>query len=131
MSQIIRAFAAQHGITLFLLPLHSSHMLQPFDQGFFRRVKIQFGQFARIREFSKMTSTCERVFMALQATFVTRIIWNLWTPAGIVPVIESGKDTGSELDCNRILRDAPAHHELPQSEKMLAAGQCASHNLEF
>jgi hypothetical protein len=76
MSQVIRAFAAAHGITLFLFSPHSSDRLQPLDQGFFCRVKVQFGQFPRIREFSKTTSTCERVFMAQQATFITRIIWN-------------------------------------------------------
>jgi hypothetical protein len=50
--------------------------------------------------------------MAVQATFGTQIIWNSWTHAGIVPAIESGKCTGNELGCNRILRDRAAHHEL-------------------
>jgi hypothetical protein len=41
------------------------------------------------------------------------MIWSSWTYAAIVPVIESGKCTGSELDCNRILRDPAVHHEFP------------------
>jgi hypothetical protein len=125
MSQIIRAFAAQHIITLFLLPPHSSHLLQPLDQGFFRPVKTQFGQFARTREFSKRTSTCECVFMALQATFVTRIIWNSCAQVGIVPVIESGKCTRSELDWSRILRDPAIHHgPLPIQENARGSPVC-------
>jgi hypothetical protein len=65
MSEVISAFAAEHGITLFLLPPHSSHLLQPLDQGSFRRTKLQFGQFPRLRDFSKATSTCKCVFMAI------------------------------------------------------------------
>jgi hypothetical protein len=76
MSEVISAFAAENGITLFLLPPHSSHLLKPLDQGFFRRIKVQFGQFPRLRDFSKATSTCKCLFMALQGTFVARNIWN-------------------------------------------------------
>jgi hypothetical protein len=49
MSQLIGAFAAEHGITLFLLPLYSNDLLQSLDQGFFLRVKVQFGQLPRIQ----------------------------------------------------------------------------------
>jgi hypothetical protein len=88
-AQLINSFAAEHGIALFLLPPHGSHLLQRLDQGFVRRVKVQFGRFRRIKKLSKVTSTCECVFMALQAMFITRIIWNSWRHSGIVPVIES------------------------------------------
>jgi hypothetical protein len=64
MSEAISAFTAEHVIAFFLLPPHSSHLLQPLDQGFFRHVNVQFGQFQRIKEPSKVMSTCERFFMA-------------------------------------------------------------------
>jgi hypothetical protein len=57
MLEVISAFTAEHGITLFLLPPHSSHLLQLLDQGFFSRVKVQFEQFQRIKELSKVTSS--------------------------------------------------------------------------
>jgi hypothetical protein len=111
MSEVISVFAAEHGITLFLLPPNSSHLLQPLDEGFFRRVKIQFGQFQRIKELSKVTSTCERAFIALQGSFTTRLIWNSRSHAGIVPVIDSGNCIRAELDCNRISYDPAVHHQ--------------------
>jgi hypothetical protein len=63
-SEVISDFAGEKGITLFLLPPYSNHLPQPLDQGFCRRIKVQFRQFPRLRDFSKVTSTCERVFMA-------------------------------------------------------------------
>jgi hypothetical protein len=43
MSDVIRTFTVEHGITLFFVPPQSSHLLQPLDQGSFRRIKDQFG----------------------------------------------------------------------------------------
>jgi hypothetical protein len=104
-------------------------MLQPFDQGLFRRVKVQFGQFQRSKELSKVTSTWERVFMALQGNFITRLIWNSWSHAGIIPVINSGNCIRAELDCDRISCNPAVHHERPIRENA-RGDQYSNYNLE-
>jgi hypothetical protein len=43
LTETVNAFASQNDITLVIVPQHSSHMLQPFDQVLFRRVKAQLG----------------------------------------------------------------------------------------
>jgi hypothetical protein len=54
--------------------------------------------------------------MVLQAIFITRIIWNSWSHASIVPVIKSGKCIGCRFESDRILRDLSVHHEHPIQE---------------
>jgi hypothetical protein len=54
--------------------------------------------------------------MVLQGTFMTRIIWNSGSHAGIVPAIESGKRIRCELDCDHVLRDLSIQHEHPVRE---------------
>jgi hypothetical protein len=43
--------------------------------------------------------------MAIQATMITRLIWNSWKHAGIIPVIESGECVRCVLDAQRVLSD--------------------------
>jgi hypothetical protein len=83
---------------------------------FFRRVKVQFGQFQRIKELSKVTSTCERVFMAMQGSIITGLIWNSWCHAGIVPVIDFGNCIRAEPDYDRISCDPVMHYQQPIQE---------------
>jgi hypothetical protein len=124
MLEVIRAFTAEHGITLFLLPPHSGHLLQPLDQGFFCRVKVQFRQFQRIKEPLKATSTCEHFFTGLQGSFITRLIWNSWSPARIVPVIDSGNCIRTELDCDRIPCDPTVQKQQPIQENARGRRVC-------
>jgi hypothetical protein len=103
--QVLGPWAAMHHILLVVLPPHTSHLLQPLDQGFFRRLKTQYSVFQRIPELSKISSSLERIWMAFQATTITRLICNSWKHAGIVPVIENGECIRCELDSQRVLRD--------------------------
>jgi hypothetical protein len=89
-SEVISLFTGHDNIIMFLLPSQSVHCLQPLGQGFFRRMKAQFAQYARIQEFVTMTSTCERFFMAFQDSLVTRIIWKSLEHSVIVSVIANG-----------------------------------------
>jgi hypothetical protein len=102
---ILGAWAAMNRLLLVLLPPHASHLLQPLDQGFFRRLKTRYGIFQRIPELSKISSSLERIWMAFQATTITRLIWNSWKHAGIVPVIENGECIRCQPDSQRILSD--------------------------
>jgi hypothetical protein len=109
---------------LCLLPSHSGHLLQPLDSGFFRRVKVQFGQFQKIEKLSKVASTCKRIFMALQGSLITRLIWNSWSRAGIVPVIDSGNCIRAELDRDCISCAPAVHHQQPIQENPRGRSVC-------
>jgi transposase len=105
LSEILTAWAAQHHILLYLLPPHSTHLLQPLDQGFFRRLKIQYSLFAPIKDVSKISSSLERIWMAIQATTITRIVWNAWIHTGIICIVKKGECEHCELDPARVLDD--------------------------
>jgi hypothetical protein len=47
LSEVLNAWAGANRILLYLLPPHNSHLLQPLDQGFFRRFQIQHSLFAQ------------------------------------------------------------------------------------
>jgi transposase len=105
LSDLLNAWAAQHPVILYSFPPHSSHLLQPLDQGFFRRLKIQYGLFAPVKGISKISGTLERIWMAVQAATITRIIWNAWSHTGIVAMISQGVCVGCTLDLNRVLSE--------------------------
>jgi hypothetical protein len=105
LSEILNAWAAENQILLYTLPPHSSHLLQPLDQGFFRRLKIQYGLFPAIKHMSKISGILERIWMAIQATTVTRLVWNAWQHTGIVPGIEEGVCQRCTLSPEHVLAD--------------------------
>jgi hypothetical protein len=105
LSEILTAWAVQNHILLYFLPPHSNPLLQPLDQGFFRRLKIQYSLFAPIKGLSKISSSLERIWMAIQATTITRIVLNAWTHTGIICAVEDGECKRCELDPARVLGD--------------------------
>jgi hypothetical protein len=105
LSEIVSAWAAQNHIILYLLPPHSTHLLQPLDQGFFRRLKIQYSLFMPIKGISKISSSLERIWMAIQASTVTRIVWNAWGHTGVICEIENGECVRCGVDPARVLKD--------------------------
>jgi hypothetical protein len=105
LSEILNAWAAEHQILLYLLPAHSSHLLQPLDQGFFRRLKIQYSLFPPIKGLSKISSSLERIWMAIQATTIARLVWNAWTHTGIACTIRNGECRECTLQPEHVLRD--------------------------
>jgi hypothetical protein len=98
-----RPIALAHNITFYVLPPHSSHLLQPLDQGFFRRLKSQFELMHFTNGFSKITEILEQIMMAIQATTINQTIWRSWFNTGISPIIENGNAVTARLDKERIL----------------------------
>ena len=62
LSSPMNALCAEQKINLVVLPLHSSHLLQPSDQLIFRRMKQESGQLGVIRTLTNVSSTLERVW---------------------------------------------------------------------
>jgi hypothetical protein len=115
--KLLNAWARENHITLCLLPPHSSHLVQPLDKGFFRRVKAQFASLAPLQGFSHISDICERIHMSIEAASVTLIIWNSWKSAGIVPVIQDGVCRSLVLDESRPLSNPTLDHApLPVME---------------
>jgi hypothetical protein len=114
LSDELFAAAAENGVTLFMLPPHSSHLLQALDKGFFKRVKTQFTSFGKLATMSKISSTCERIHMAMQASTVTLTIWHSWSSTGIIPVIEEGVCTKVILREEDVLLDSRLAHAQPE-----------------
>jgi hypothetical protein len=111
--EVIKAWAAQHNILLYLLPVHSSHLCQPLDRGWFRKVKCNFTSAVGPKTLSKISFVLERVHMAFQASYVSRTIWNCWTESGIVPVIEQGKCVRFTVEEDRVLLKPSLDHGDP------------------
>jgi hypothetical protein len=61
LSEVLNVWAAANRILLYILPPHSSYLPQPLDQGFVRRLKIQYSLFAPIKSFPKISSSLERI----------------------------------------------------------------------
>jgi hypothetical protein len=103
LSELLCAWSAENEIGLYLLPPHSSHLTQPLDRGYFRMLKSSFQRMDYIPGLSKISDIQERMFMAFQASNVTRKIWNSRAASGIVPVIDEGMCVGFELVPDKVL----------------------------
>ena len=114
-SLTLRAFCGLNDITVLLLPPHSSHLLQPLDRGFFRRVKSQFSSFPAEEGISKISNTLERVFEAFEACHVTGFVWRCWAHASIAPVVEDGEVRGYVPVVEKVLEQPALNHEVVES----------------
>jgi hypothetical protein len=101
---MLNAWAADN-IILCALPPHSSHLLQPLDQGFFHRLKVQYALFRNSSGLSKISGILERVWMVIEASSVTRLIWNAWSHTGIIATITNCTCNGFRLDVDHVLSD--------------------------
>jgi hypothetical protein len=84
LSDVLNAWIAENQILLSLLPPHSSHLVQPLDQGFSRRLKVEYSLFATITILSKRSSSLDRIWMLIQATIIARLVWNTGSHTGSV-----------------------------------------------
>ena len=89
-SPLLAALCAENRISLYVIPPHTSHILQPLDQDIFRWMKKEYSQFEQPTGLSKISSTLERVWSSYQATNVIHTVVSSWTRTGIVPQIEEG-----------------------------------------
>jgi hypothetical protein len=105
LSEVLKSWAASNRILLYLLLFHSSHLLQPLDQGFFRRLQIQYSLFAPIKNLSKIFNSFERIWTAIEATMIARLIWNGWTHTDNVCMIHEGECRECALDAEHVFAD--------------------------
>jgi hypothetical protein len=105
LSEALNELAAASRILLYLLPPHSSYLLQRLDQGFFRRLKIQYSLFAPIKKLSKIARLLERIWVAIEATTIAHLLWNAWTHTGIVCMIRERECRECALDAGHVLAD--------------------------
>jgi hypothetical protein len=111
--QLAKAICAQNNITLYLLPPHSSHLCQPLDRGYFRSLKSCYARQPRMEGLSKISSMCERIYGAYQASSVILTVWNSWKASGFVPTIQDGRCVGFTLDPNQVLKRGSLQHPVP------------------
>lgn len=94
---------AERNIKLIFIPPHSSHILQPLDQVFFKNVKRQFSLRRKIIPVSEISSTLQRISSAYQAASVDWDIIQSWAHTGVVPMRDTGGPWRIELDLRKIL----------------------------
>ena len=90
LSEGLNALLASQRVKTYLLPPHSSHLLQPLDQWIFRKMKIEFSQMRPIPGLTKISSTLERVWSAYQSCDVFWVVWSSWRQSGLEPHIRNG-----------------------------------------
>ena len=103
--ELTGAFAAIHGISLISIPPHSSHLLQPLDRQYFRRVKQLYAIYGPRPGLLKVMATILRVVQSIVSAAVMSTIVKSWEMTGICPVVENREVVGIALDPTRITVD--------------------------
>lgn len=115
-TDMLKAACAERDIIIYVLPPHSSHLVQPLDQMIFQRMKREFATIAPIRGLSKISGTLERVWSAYQAADVCLFIWQSWAHCGIDPIVEDGRCVGCLLNPDLVLDNKCLKHEMKVNE---------------
>ena len=113
----LTAYLAEANIQLIFIPPHSSHVLQPCDQGYFRRLKQIYNGSSPIRGYAKIAAMLQRVSSAFQGANVDFTIISSWGKTGIEGVVESGDVTRVRLNRDVVLNGGELHLEQP-SERL-------------
>ena len=95
--------AAELDIHIIVLPSHSSHILQPLDQGFFRSLKAIYACVPKFPNVSKISTILQKIFTAIEECDNHQLILQSWAHAGIHPIIEDGIVTHVKVDETAIL----------------------------
>ena len=106
----IKEILGNHNISLILIPPHSSHLLQPLDQRYFKRVKQAFVQRKDVVGCSSISSTLQRISCAFQSASTDWDILQSWSHTGIVIEYESFADPVIRLDREKILETGEVRH---------------------
>ena len=101
--QLTAAYAAQHGVTLVAIPPHASHLVQPLDRQFFKKVKQLYSFYTPRSDLEKITATILRVVQSIQSASSMSVIVGSWQMAGLRPVIENREVVRVEVDSRRVL----------------------------
>ena len=89
-TEMIKSICAINNIILFVIPPHTSHILQPLDLCFFSMIKTNYRSSKRDYGYSVFTNKIEHIYISLQKAHVTHYILSSWKKAGIVPILEFG-----------------------------------------
>ena len=109
-SDLLLSACAAQNIFVALLPPHSSYLLQPLDQGIFRKAKSEYQITKEYPNATKFSDNMQRIFSSLQAAKTTQIIFQSWSHAGIIPIINNGIVTHVQLMKEKVLNDPLLHH---------------------
>lgn len=115
LSDHIFSQAATFNVNIIVLPSHSSHILQPLDQGFFRSLKSKYSRVQPFPNVSKISTRLQKIFTALEECDNCQLIVQSWAHAGIHPVIEDGIVQRVVVDESEIL-NSEVVAELPNEE---------------
>ena len=104
-SEILFAECAERNIHIVTIPSHSSHILQPLDQGVFRSMKSRYPTVPKWPAKSKITTTLQKIYTVIQMTDNEQTIIRSWDHTGIQPIIENGIVTKVMINENKVLQN--------------------------
>ena len=107
------AFAAQNGITLLAIPPHSSHLVQPIDRQFFKKVKQFYSFYTPRPDLDKIAATILRVVQSIESAAVMSVIVKSWEMAGIRAIVENREVVRVVVDPSKVVDDEPEVEEMP------------------
>lgn len=83
------SFAAIHNVNLIAIPPHSSHLLQPLDRQYFKKVKQFYSFYSLSKELPKICAAILRVSESISSAGIKPVIVASWRMTGIIPVVEN------------------------------------------
>ena len=89
-SEILFAECAERNIKIVMIPPHSSHLVQPLDQGVFRSMKSKYSTVPNWPNKSKITTKLQKIYTVIQMTDNEQTILRSWEHSGIFPIIKDG-----------------------------------------
>lgn len=103
LSDVIFAKCAEANVRVVTIPSHSSHILQPLDQGVFRSMKNNYSSVPKWPGKSQITTKLQKIFTAIEETDNHQIILRSWSHCGILPILEEGDVQSVMLVENSVL----------------------------
>jgi len=118
----IKAILAQNLIEFYLLPSHTSHIIQPLDQCFFSKVKNNYRNIMISENLSIFTKKLEEIFVSIETSQVTHYILKSWELAGIHPNLLEGEIKTISLAPQNVLKK----HFPPQDPNGIVAAEAGT-----
>jgi hypothetical protein len=84
----------------------------PCIKAFSDDLKFNILSLPQCKAFSKIYNSLERIWMTIEATTFSRLIWNAWTHTGIVCMIREGECREYALDTGHVLVDPALQSSL-------------------
>ena len=109
LTSALAAYLASLRIHLVFIPPHSSHVLQPCDQGYFRRVKQLFNGSAPVTGYAKIAAMLQRVSNAFQGANVDWVVLRSFSKTGLDFHVVDGEVTRIVLNSDTVLDGGEIH----------------------